>query len=285
MNKEQEAIKKIIANYQNLEQSLVQQLQLEVHGHAPTTGTYREEVWKGLFEKIIPKKFCISQGVFIIDSKGHISREVDLAIYDEQYTPYIFNYGKIKFIPIEAAAVVIQCKSINPDKANLSEWVDKIKNLKTSLNAVVRVMGQLVNNNDKDSKFRKGQSATRPIRILCCTVQTKSISKEIADLFDITLHIDKNGSRLIKTMPNENNDYAFWHKDLNNPELSIDDMSKKLSDLNIDHEGNNVILSLIFQLNQLLMIINNPMLFPHQSYSDMFRKCIEENEREERGEK
>jgi hypothetical protein len=54
MSMEQETIQKIVKNYQCLEQSLVQQLQLEVHGHHPTTGTYREEVWKSLFEQIIP---------------------------------------------------------------------------------------------------------------------------------------------------------------------------------------------------------------------------------------
>lgn len=60
---------------------------------------------------VIPKKYCIEQGVFIIDSYGKISNEVDLAVFDEMYTPYIFNYEEIKFIPIEAVAAVIQCKS------------------------------------------------------------------------------------------------------------------------------------------------------------------------------
>ena len=72
----------------------------------------RDRVWKSLFEMIIPKKYCIEQSVFIIDSYGNISREVDLAVYDEMYTPYIFNYGEIKFIPIEAVAVVVQCKKM-----------------------------------------------------------------------------------------------------------------------------------------------------------------------------
>lgn len=255
---------------------MVEQLLLEVPAHQQTTGTFREEVWKSLFEQIIPKKFCISQGVFIIDSEGHISREVDLAIYDEQYTPYIFNYGKIKFIPIEAAAVVAQCKSSNLNQADLSEWVEKIKKLRTSLNSVIRTMGNLIDNNDEASSFRKGQSATRPIRILCCTAE--SIKEEITDLFDITLHLNRDGKKLVKTIPYESNDYYFWYRDLNHYQSDTQDemksISRKLADLNITCEGNNVLLSLIFQLNQMLMIINNPMLFPHQSYAKMFRGCI-----------
>ena len=114
-------IKKIAKNYNQLEQSLVNQLRLELSKHNLTIGTYRERVWQSLFEMIIPKKYCIDQSVFIIDSYGNISREVDLAVYDEVYTPYIFNYGEIKFIPIEAVAVVVQCKSKIESKAEEKE--------------------------------------------------------------------------------------------------------------------------------------------------------------------
>jgi hypothetical protein len=273
---ESETIQKIISNYQHLEHSLVQQLQLEVHGHHLTTGTYREEVWKSLFEQIIPKKFCIKQGVFIIDSKGHISREVDLAIFDEQYTPYIFNYGKIKFIPIEAVAVVVQCKSTRLDEEDLSEWAGSINKLKTSLNSFARVMGQVINNNEKDSFASKAQSATRPVKILCCTA--KSINKKIAELFDISLHLAKGGNSLFKIMPEENRTYDCWYKELNHyksgSDIDVKPTPKRLSDLRITDDEENVLLSLIFQLNQMLMIINNPMFFPHQSYVEMFRKCI-----------
>ena len=60
------AIEKIAKNYNQLEQSLVNQLRLEVPNHQLTVGTYRERVWKSLFEMIIPKKYCIEQSVFII---------------------------------------------------------------------------------------------------------------------------------------------------------------------------------------------------------------------------
>ena len=115
------AIEKIAKNYNQLEQSLVNQLRLELSKQNVTIGTYRERIWKSLFEMIIPKKYCIEQSVFIIDSYGNISREVDLAVYDEMYTPYIFNYEEIKFIPIEAVAVVVQCKSKIESKGEENE--------------------------------------------------------------------------------------------------------------------------------------------------------------------
>lgn len=84
-----EAIWHIKENYERLEKETVNQLYFGAE-HDSTTGHYREMIWSSMFERIVPKKFVIEHSVFIIDSKGNISREVDLAILDEMYTPYIF---------------------------------------------------------------------------------------------------------------------------------------------------------------------------------------------------
>ena len=81
-------------------------------------------------KSIVPKKFVIEQSVFIIDSKGNVSNEVDLAIFDEMYTPYVFRYGEIKFIPIEAVVAVVECKSTSMDEKLLENWINSIEQLK-----------------------------------------------------------------------------------------------------------------------------------------------------------
>lgn len=278
----EETIQKIIENYSHLEESLANQLDLQVPNHQLTTGTFRESVWKSLFEQIIPRKFCIDQGVFIIDSYGRISLEVDLAIFDEQYTPYIFNYGKIKFIPIEAVAVVIQCKSKNLDHENLEKWVQSIEVLQTSLSSVVRIMTGLVDNSLGEGS-KKSQTSTRPIRILCSTAK----AEKIPSLFDISLYIEDK--KLKKIMPQEGESYEHWYKDLNHYKLeryekdyrdivnrSKEPVDKSLEILKISGKDGqeNVILSLIFQLNQMLMLINNPILFPHEAYAKLFQEHL-----------
>lgn len=298
--------KSILNNYTSLEESIVRQLCLSTPNHHLTTGTYREAVWESLFEMMIPHKFCISQGVFIIDSYGGVSYEVDLAIYDEMYTPYIFNYGKIKFIPIEAVAVVIQCKSCTIEKANLESWVNRIKNLKPSLDSVLRVISGLIDNNiverDKEGYKKKVQTATRPIFILCRAHEqlgdkkAANIPAEITKLFDITLYAD--GTKLIKTISNENDwTYTQWYDELCHYNLEryehegigaqhdipLSEVKKQslevnrtLSELRVtDKENENVLMSLTFQLNQLLMILNNPMAFPHAAYAKRFSEIME----------
>ena len=52
-------IKMLGDNYRKIEQSIVNQILLNVSNHHPTEGSYRENVWKSLFEMIVPRKYCI----------------------------------------------------------------------------------------------------------------------------------------------------------------------------------------------------------------------------------
>lgn len=298
-------IKNIAKNYKGLEKSIVNQLLFQVPNHRLTEGTYREEVWMELFERIIPKKYSIAQGVFIIDSYGAFSKEVDLAIYDEMYTPYIFNYEGIKFIPIEAVAAVVQCKShLKSNKfEGLKDWVNSIYQLKTSMNSVARMATKLIDNQflylkDKDDKSVGGprtdyttQTSTRPITILCSISNTAKIREESE--FDIILYTNEKNQYLIKKIRNDFKTLADWNDLLNHYNLDRYDAEEKayreahkqnstigsnrtLKNLEVvNSDGReNVILSLVFQLNQLLMLINNPMLFPHEAYAVSFNNIL-----------
>lgn len=299
----EEIVKMLADNYTKIEESIVNQILLNVSNQYPTAGSYRETVWKFLFEMMIPKKYCIEQGVFIIDSYGHVSKEVDLAIFDEMYTPYIFNYGEIKFIPIEAVAAVVQCKSntINKKVANaIIEWEKSIDSLFTSMDSVARIAVKMVDNNEASAKSTM-QTATRPIKILCAMATMKSL-KQFEEDFDIILTVDKKNKRLLKYIKGKKDSLGSWNASLNHslknntgiPEIDeeiglrekrkIEYNSKSrnnlLQELAVGRAENNeiieenVLLSLIFQLNQLLMILNNPMLFPHRAYAKCFTKVL-----------
>lgn len=314
--KKSDIIESIRENYQKLESSIVAQLNLATPNHYATTGTYREKIWASLFRQIIPHKFSIAQGVFIIDSSAsnNISKEVDLAVFDEQYTPYIFNYGNIKFIPIEAVAIVIQCKSRNvkskKDKSILKSWTRSIEELTTCDTSIARMAAGLF------TRAPETQKATRPIKILCALANCTKEHEPICG-FDIAIYTKKSDKeRLHISFSNKiDNIYkAYQYLNFKNEEKSIEkytstvqkkieeeeskrndeifdakktehikklkgDIQKhlKLNDINLDafkinQNGDAPILSLIFQLNQLLMLINNPMLFPHQAYVEMFNQ-------------
>lgn len=316
---ENKYLENIISNYNSLENELVTQLTYKWDAHGGITGGNREEVWKSLFERIIPKKFQIARGVFIIDSKGKCSKEVDLAIYDEQYTPYIFNYGVLKFIPIEAVVAVIECKSsqVENKKNNLSKWIESIDVLETSQDSSVRIAGRIHHGQDSIGNFLtyiNTQTKTRPIKILCHITNKKEENikgdEDYLEGFDISIcsvNNDKNtekDKKLKVIFNSDNKNLMDWYVKLNHPE----DIEKKILEnkkevksevfdtiLNLEkytlgreesddyavffngESGEKLsLLSFIFQFNQLLMLINNPIFFPHRAYVKMFNKFLKE---------
>ena len=287
-------VKDILKNYLDMEKSIVKQLNFHVQ-HPTTIGGYREEIWRTFFEQIIPKKFSIERSVFIIDSSGNVSNEVDLAIFDEQYTPYIFRYGTLKFIPIEAVAVVIECKS---KTIEIDKWSESINSLETSFNSIARMATSIVINNDEkinnyikqlqEDENNNGnskrkipiitQSSTRPIKILCC-VNDENISDEKKQHFDFVVQANSKNNKLEITCKNDERNLAYWHNSLNHYKKEIDNVwqdSKQNVPLKNYEVSGNPILTLIFQLNQLLMLINNPLLFPHMSYVNLFNNIKSE---------
>ena len=159
-NADYSTIRNIKLNYERMEQGIVNELYFKVP-HGSTIGHYREQIWGKMFRNIVPKKFMIEQSMFIIDSYGQVSKEVDLAVFDETYTPYIFSYDNLKFLPIEAVAAVIECKSSSMDKEILRAWISSIKALRTSNKSYIRMIGKIVCGEIEPTIT---QTATRPLR-------------------------------------------------------------------------------------------------------------------------
>lgn len=324
----QEVFENIIVNYSRLEESITNELHFQVK-HGGSLGTFRELLWKELFEALVPKKFVVVHSVFIIDSYGSVSKEVDLAIIDEMYTPYIFRRNNLKFIPVEAVAVAIQCKSQDLDQDNIDKWIKSIKDLQTSDRGIARTIGNVISkefnaaNNQSEKKTENliketedqectkcrckkcsgenkkqssTQTATRPILILChLSKQEKheeNTTKEnntivMMKQFDFSLWAkfdDKNIHVFISKSFNHLSEAYFQlnhHGEEKNPHAKeIDLKSNHGDDLSFDHyrvreNGKEVsLLSFNFILNQALMLINNPMFFPHLAYVEQFNSVL-----------
>lgn len=307
---EQKHVKNIIHNYEHWEEEIATQLQYECDIHGSTAGGSREEVWRSLFMRIVPKKFQIARSVFIIDSEGNCSKEVDLAIYDEQYTPYIFQYGVMKFIPIEAVAAVVECKSSRPSPAAVTDWLTAIEKLETSQESIVRIVGHIHYGSDKviEKTRLNTQTKTRPIKILCYISENEK--NEPLEKFDIIMTVRKKREKNRLDIQYGNYENLFqWYLTLNQAGLTEENFwaqikgrieeeemkmlqkyhwdvelkKKKVSNAEkefVIHRKNEKInlLSFVFEFNQLLMLINNPIFFPHRAYVEMFNKYLAEGD-------
>lgn len=284
--RKQKMINTVLNNYRQVEQSIVNQLFMKHDLHGTTIGSEREQIWAELFAMIVPKKFVIEPSVFIIDSEGLVSHEVDFAILDETYTPYIFRYGRIKFVPIEAVSAVIECKSQKLEAKVLEDWAESIKALKTSVESVARMATSI------STQPPPTQQSTRPIRILCAL--KNECPPEVKAYFDFTLlahssQVDEHGSIDIEShldgeedLDGKQQTLNRWYNSLNHhlsEQRNLDKIvgANSLEKINFseytvqDQDKNPIsLLSFNFQLNQLLMLINNPILFPHRAYARLF---------------
>lgn len=282
---ESDCIQLIAENFQQRAQAFAQVTKLR-STHGGVSGSSRETIWAELLREVLPQKFSLVQNVVLIDSQGQHSCEIDVAAIDEQYTPYVFRCGEVKFVPIEAVALVMECKSTGSNNKYLKNWQASIAKLTPSPYGIARMAtGYAI------GVTSTTQKATRPLRVFAAF---HSKGDDLHDTFDIFLRADENGLKV--TIPHEDKPLAWWAHRLNNAgvaketpiRLKSSDMSwaatplqwkdtesadtkectSTLAELKI--EGNHL-LSLNLQLNQLLMLINNPMLFPHFAYAKVFR--------------
>tara|TARA_B100000378_G_scaffold278359_1_gene281265 strand:- start:437 stop:1264 length:828 start_codon:yes stop_codon:yes gene_type:complete len=77
--------------------------------HPGSKGDSLENVWIEWLRKYLPNRYCVDKAI-IIDSNGDLSHQIDLVIYDQQYTPFVFTQNGIHYIPAEGVYAVFEVK-------------------------------------------------------------------------------------------------------------------------------------------------------------------------------
>jgi hypothetical protein len=82
-------------------------------GHSGTKGDASEKVWLELLQTYLPRRYQAAKA-HVVDSKGVFSEQIDVVIFDLQYSPFIFHYEEQTIIPAESVYAVFEAKqSIN----------------------------------------------------------------------------------------------------------------------------------------------------------------------------
>jgi hypothetical protein len=78
-------------------------------GHEGEKGGASEEVWRALFRRHLPIRYQVDTG-FVVDSRGIFSEQIDIIIFDRQYSPLVFELGSRKIFPAESVYAVFEAK-------------------------------------------------------------------------------------------------------------------------------------------------------------------------------
>ena len=83
--------------------------------HPGTKGDASENVWLELLKNYLPNRYQAATA-HVVDSNGTFSEQIDVVVFDRQYSPFIFHYEGQKIIPAESVYAVFEAKqSINLD--------------------------------------------------------------------------------------------------------------------------------------------------------------------------
>lgn len=77
--------------------------------HPGTQGTATEDNWLKMFQNYLPSRYRAERGQ-VMDSKGGMSDQIDVIIFDRHFTPFLFNYNGVYFVPAESVYAVIEVK-------------------------------------------------------------------------------------------------------------------------------------------------------------------------------
>jgi hypothetical protein len=78
-------------------------------GHPVAKGDATEGIWIELLRSYLPARYRVDKA-FVIDSTDAASQQIDIVIYDRQYTPLIFKQDGVLVVPAESVYAVFEAK-------------------------------------------------------------------------------------------------------------------------------------------------------------------------------
>jgi hypothetical protein len=80
-------------------------------GHPGTKGDASQNVWLELLQTYLPQRYQAATA-HVVDSNGTFSEQIDVVVFDRQYSPFIFHYEDQTIIPAESVYAVFEAKQV-----------------------------------------------------------------------------------------------------------------------------------------------------------------------------
>ena len=97
--------------------------------HPGTKGNATELSWIEWLGTYLPNRYCVDTA-FVVDHTGNRSDQIDLVIYDQQYSPFVFCQNGVKYIPAESVYAIFEVKQVF-NKENIKYASEKAESVRT----------------------------------------------------------------------------------------------------------------------------------------------------------
>jgi len=137
------------ALFRGLQEQMIAQLSTnrEFIKHSGSKGDSLENVWIDWLRKYLPNRYCVDKAI-VIDSTGALSDQIDLVIYDQTFTPFVFTQNGIHYIPAEGVYAVFEVKpdlkgsvTVKGESINYIEYagrkIESVRKLKRTSTGII----------------------------------------------------------------------------------------------------------------------------------------------------
>lgn len=168
--------------YSNMQAEMLQTLHTGSvpFAHSGTKGDNTEANWIAWFKKYLPARYAVDKAI-VIDSRGKCSQQIDLVIYDAQYSYMVFQQQESKLIPAESVYAVFEIKQ-NLNKDHMEYAQEKAESVRSLIRSSAPI------------QHAGGQYKPKPLHeILAGVLTTKSdwtapIAPNVVKYINITSH-------------------------------------------------------------------------------------------------
>ena len=111
--------------------------------HPVAKGDGAEANWLKMLQEHLPHRYQ-AEAAFVIDAEGQQSDQIDIVLYDRQYTPELYNVDGQKIIPAEGVYAVLEVKPVL-DRQNVEyagRKVASVRGLKRTSAPIVHAGGE-----------------------------------------------------------------------------------------------------------------------------------------------
>ena len=81
----------------------------QTFAHPVTKGDASERVWLELLKTYLPKRYQV-ETAHVVDSAGAFSEQIDVVVFDRQYSPFIFHFEGQLIVPAESIYAAFEAK-------------------------------------------------------------------------------------------------------------------------------------------------------------------------------
>ena len=168
--------------FEGLQQAMVGELGLNrsIIAHPGSTGDALENSWIEMLRKYLPNRYSVDKAM-VVDSEGQVSEQIDIVVYDNFYTPFVFQQNGFKYIPAEGVYAVFEVK---PDFIGTSDGMSYVKyagKKVASVRALKRTSVEIINAGSKYSA-RSLTPIIGGILANTCTMQQDTFVKHLEEL-------------------------------------------------------------------------------------------------------